>query len=47
VRLDGDIRLPGFFAQVMGRMFVGVFKKACAKDLAAMKQYLETQRAAA
>jgi uncharacterized protein YndB with AHSA1/START domain len=46
LRLNGEIRLPGAFAQLMGRMMVVVFRKACAKDMAAMKKYLETRGAA-
>lgn len=41
VRLDGEIRGLLGVAALFGRLFVGPFRKACAKDLAAMKEHLE------
>jgi hypothetical protein len=41
VELTGDIRMPGFWG-LFSRMLVGKFKKACHKDLEALKQHLES-----
>lgn len=44
VRLNGQIDMPGWFAGLMARMFVGMFKKAIDKDMQALKQHVEKQR---
>ena len=41
VELTGDIRMPGIWGLFTG-MFVKSFKKACHKDLEALKQHLES-----
>lgn len=41
VRLDGEIRGLDGVAGLLSKLFVGPFRKACAKDLAAMKAHLE------
>jgi carbon monoxide dehydrogenase subunit G len=43
VRMTGAIDLPGWFAGLMSRLLVGMFKKAVDKDLLALKQHLEKQ----
>jgi uncharacterized protein YndB with AHSA1/START domain len=39
--LDGEIGGTGKAMQLLGRLFAGGFKKAIAKDLAAMKRHVE------
>ncbi|RKL68088.1 polyketide cyclase / dehydrase and lipid transport [Salipaludibacillus neizhouensis] len=41
VTLDGEIRGLTGLKKLFGKMMVGTFKKACAKDLDALKSYLE------
>ena len=41
VTLHGEINGLTGFAKFMGKMISGTFKKACAKDLDALKSYLE------
>jgi hypothetical protein len=41
VELSGEIRMPGIWS-LFSRMLVGTFKKACHKDLEALKQHLES-----
>ena len=41
VELTGDIRMPGLWS-LFSRMMVGTFKKACHKDLEALKAHLES-----
>jgi uncharacterized protein YndB with AHSA1/START domain len=41
VELTGDIRMPGLWG-LFSRMLVKRFKKACHKDLEALKQHLES-----
>lgn len=44
VTLNGEIvGLKGFSA-LFGKLFAGMFKKACRKDLLALKQYLESNK---
>jgi uncharacterized protein YndB with AHSA1/START domain len=45
VELTGDIRMPGIWSLV-GRMMVGTFRKACHKDLEALKAHVESPSAA-
>ena len=44
LELDAEIDVPGIIAKLMGRMALGSFKQAIAKDKAAMKAYLESDR---
>lgn len=46
VALRGEIAIPGFFARIMGRLFIGVFKSACLKDLEAFGRWVERRDAA-
>lgn len=41
VELTGDIRMPGIW-KLFSKLMVGRFKKACHKDLEALKQHLES-----
>jgi uncharacterized protein YndB with AHSA1/START domain len=41
VELTGDIRMPGIWG-LLGRFMIGGFKKACHKDLEALKAHLES-----
>jgi uncharacterized protein YndB with AHSA1/START domain len=41
VELSGDIRMPGIWG-LFARFMVGTFKKACHKDLEALKAHLES-----
>ena len=41
--LDAQIIMPGFIANLLTRMMVGMFKKACEKDTAALKTYVEEE----
>lgn len=41
VTLDGEIRGLTGLSKLFGKMMAGTFKKACAKDLDALKSYLE------
>ncbi|RKQ29963.1 SRPBCC family protein [Oceanobacillus halophilus] len=43
VTLDGEIRGLTGLTKIFGKMMAGTFKKACAKDLDALKAYLEKQ----
>jgi uncharacterized protein YndB with AHSA1/START domain len=40
VFMKGEIDMPGFFAGLLTRLFSGWFKKACAKDLYALRDHL-------
>ncbi|HET9431010.1 MAG TPA: SRPBCC family protein [Chitinophagaceae bacterium] len=44
VTLNGEIGGVRGFAAFMGKLFIGSFKKACLKDLRALKAYLEAQK---
>ncbi len=46
LKMEGQIDMPGRLARLMGKLFMGTFKKACLKDLEAMKTYLEGKKAA-
>ncbi len=41
VTLRGEIRGLGGFGMLVGRLLVGPYRKACAKDLAALARHLE------
>ncbi|MGM7722224.1 SRPBCC family protein [Metabacillus sp. Hm71] len=41
ITLNGEINGLTGFAKFFGKMMAGTFKKACAKDLDALKRYLE------
>lgn len=41
VNLSGEIGGGGWLMDLIGRLFVGAFKKSIAKDMAAMKTYVE------
>jgi uncharacterized protein YndB with AHSA1/START domain len=41
--MSGEVDMPGLLGRLMSRLFVGTFKKACDKDLTAMKQHAEQQ----
>lgn len=41
VQLQGEIRFPGWFWNLLGRAFLPGYRKACARDLEAMKAYCE------
>ncbi|RPF50399.1 SRPBCC family protein [Aquisalibacillus elongatus] len=43
VTLDGEIRGLTGLSKLFGKMMAGSFKKACAKDLDALKSYLENK----
>jgi hypothetical protein len=43
VSLTGAISQVPWYATLLGRLFVGGVRKACAADLRAMKAYIETQ----
>jgi hypothetical protein len=45
LHLHGRIEGMGWFFRNVGRLFVGVFRHALAKDLAAFKRYVEAQPA--
>ncbi|MFN0060873.1 MAG: SRPBCC family protein [Planctomycetota bacterium] len=47
VTLTGEIGGGNRFWRFIGRLFIGMFKKALMKDLLAMKQYLEVGRRSA
>jgi uncharacterized protein YndB with AHSA1/START domain len=36
-----EVRMEGFFSNMIGRVFLGTFKKACDKDLSALKTFVE------
>ncbi|HWN70448.1 MAG TPA: SRPBCC family protein [Haliangium sp.] len=44
LRLKGEIDTPGWFARLMLRMLVGMFKKAHDKEMQALKRHVEKQR---
>jgi carbon monoxide dehydrogenase subunit G len=46
VRLTGEIRGGGTIFQLMSRLFVGMYRKACLKDLNALKEHLEARSSA-
>jgi uncharacterized protein YndB with AHSA1/START domain len=41
VTLHGEIRGLGRFGTLLGKLFLGSYKKACAKDLRALAEHLE------
>ena len=41
LQMTGSIVMPGFLSGLMCRVTTGTFKKACDRDLAAMKAFLE------
>ncbi|GGC77176.1 hypothetical protein GCM10007216_04620 [Thalassobacillus devorans] len=41
--LNGEINELSGFSKVVGKLMAGSFKKACAKDLDALKSYLENE----
>jgi carbon monoxide dehydrogenase subunit G len=41
VHMDGEIRMPGWFSSLMGKLMVGAFRKACDRDMGALKMWLE------
>lgn len=41
LRMNGRIEMPGFLSRLMSRLMMGTFKKACDKDLSALKKWLE------
>ncbi len=43
VTLRGSINAPGWLWKLVGKMFAGSFKKACVKDLQAMRAYIEAR----
>lgn len=43
LELTGDVRMPGLWG-LFGRLMIGSFKKACHKDLEALKTHLEARR---
>ena len=43
LQLSATIHVEGWFAQLLGRLFIGNFRKTCEKDILAMKAYIETQ----
>lgn len=45
VTLNGEIKGLRGFSAFMGKLFKGMFKKACIKDVQALKKYLETGKA--
>ena len=45
VRMDAEIEIPGMFFKLLGKVFLGSFRKAIEKDNAAMKRYLESGEA--
>ena len=47
VCMTGNIEMPGLLAGLMIRIFGGMMKKACEKDLHALKKYLEARNSAA
>jgi hypothetical protein len=44
VRLRGEIGGLGFFGRLIGRLFVGRFRKLCAEDLDALARHLDRIR---
>ena len=44
LEMDAEIDVPGVIAKLMGKMALGTFKQAIAKDTAAMKAYLESDQ---
>ena len=44
LELDAEIDVPGLIARLIGKMALGSFKQAIAKDTAAMKAYLESDQ---
>ncbi|HKY31973.1 MAG TPA: SRPBCC family protein [Candidatus Polarisedimenticolia bacterium] len=40
--LHGRIEVPGVMAKIFGRLMIGMFRKACAKDLSALARHVET-----
>ena len=45
LRLHGTIEGMGWFFRNVGRLFVGIFRRALERDLAAFKRYVEAQPA--
>ena len=43
VTLRGSVSTPGWLWKLVGKMFVGSFKKACVKDLQTMRAYIEAR----
>jgi uncharacterized protein YndB with AHSA1/START domain len=43
--MEGEIAGMGWFMELLGRVFIGSFKKALQQDLKAMKSHLERRRA--
>ena len=41
LQMTSEIIMPGLFANLIGKLFFGSFKKACKKDLMALKDYVE------
>lgn len=47
ITTQAEIDMPGgFFVRMIGRIFLGTFRKACDKDLLALKSWVEGQGAA-
>ncbi|MBL7741424.1 MAG: SRPBCC family protein [Chitinophagaceae bacterium] len=44
VTLNGEIAGLKGFSALFGKLFAGMFKKACRKDLRTLKQYLESNK---
>jgi carbon monoxide dehydrogenase subunit G len=44
VRLSGEIEGLSGVASFFGKLFVGTYRKACAKDLVALKEHLEGEQ---
>lgn len=47
VRLRGEIAMPGRLSQLLARLFLGTFRKSCARDLRALARHLEQAAATA
>ena len=43
LRMIGEIDMPGVVASLLSGLMIGTFRKACAKDLAALKSHIENQ----
>ena len=44
LEMHAEIDVPGVIAKLMGKMALGSFKQAIAKDTAAMKAYVESNQ---
>ena len=47
MRCHAEVTMPGAIANILGKLFKGLLKKVCDKDLFALKEWLEKEKSVA